>query len=240
MSAISTVLWPGCKALAPSVSALGGITVNKGGYHSTRNWLRANEPNDYSIQLPADKLGPGDEGSALDWTFTDAQRSNFGTIAKFSRRLYEAGQRKDPRAYPLREFYGNIDSDRTVEGWSFYRDRPGSSDSSHLWHIHFSVYRKYINDAAAMRSILSILSGEEDEDMPLTNDDIDRIWDRVTVENVWGVGDNPKVQADSALRLIGRDARDAKDGLVEVQKQLAEILKRLSAPATLDDSEGIE
>lgn len=81
---------------------------------------------------------------------------------------------------------------------------------------------------------------KSEEDMPLSNDDIDRIWDRVTVENVWGVGTGTKVQADSALRLIGRDARDAKDGLAEVREQLAEILKRLPAPATLDDSEGVE
>lgn len=176
-SAIEGVLWPGCKALAPEQSYNLGITVNKGGYHSTRNWLKANKPTDYSIQEAIDKLGPSDEGSALDWGFHDAnERSDFRTIAKFSRRLYEAGQNHDPRAYPLREFYGNTDLDRDVEGWSYFRDGPRSSDDTHLFHIHFSVWRKYINDPAAMRSILSILKGE---DMPLS--DADKKWIKDTI-----------------------------------------------------------
>jgi hypothetical protein len=158
----------------------GGITVNKGGYHSTRNWLKANKPTDYSIQESIDKLGPADAGSALDWTFSDAQRGDYKTIAKFSKRLYEAGKDKDPRAYPLREFYGNIDLDGTVEGWSYFRDEARSSDPSHAWHIHFSVWREYINDEAAMRSILSILKGE---DMPLSDSDLAKIKGMIPTAN---------------------------------------------------------
>jgi hypothetical protein len=171
-SAIEGVLMPGLLRLA-SNSRNSGITVYKTGYHGPRNWLKANHPTDYSIQLPADLQGPGDEGAGADWSFDDARlHGDYKTIAKFSRLLYEAGQRKDPRAYPLREFQGNIDSDRTVEGWSFYREHAiTTSDTSHLWHIHFSVWRKYINDADAMRSILSILSGkQEEEDMPTSKE----------------------------------------------------------------------
>lgn len=165
-SAIHDVLWPGIRDIVGSDAALSGITVNKGGYHSTRNWLRANEPGDYSIQLGIDQLGPGDEGAAIDVTFKSAQGGDFRNIAKFSTLLYEAGKRGDPRAYPLREFQGNIDLDRDVEGWSFYRDHAlTSSDKSHLWHIHQSIFRKYLNDAAAMRSILEIW-----DDMPSANE----------------------------------------------------------------------
>lgn len=172
MSAIDTVLVPGCLALS-SQCRNKGTTVLKTGYHGPRDWLRRNHPGDYSIELPIDQLGPGDKGAAFDLGFEDARlRSDFRTIAKFSNRLYVAGKNKDPRAYPLREFFGNIDLDRDVEGWSFYRDGPRSSDSSHLWHIHFSIWRKYINDAAAMRSILSILKGE---DMPLSESDLDKL-----------------------------------------------------------------
>lgn len=233
-SAIEGVLVPGCLALA-SNSRNSGVTVNKGGYHSTRNWLKTNQPDDYSIQLPADKLGPGDEGSAFDWSFDDARlHSDFKTIAKFSTRLYEAGQRKDPRAYPMREFQGNIDSDRTVEGWSYYRDHAlTTSDLTHLWHIHFSIWRKHINDPAAMRSILSILSGEEEDDMSLTAEDLLKIralvkeevtdkirtivrsevalvWEADVIPNVWnpenpGAGEN--VRAKNALANIGRDTK---------------------------------
>lgn len=156
MSAIVDVLWPGLKALAPA-SELGGILARKPGYHNSRDHL---PPTDYSVaEFAIDRMGPADEGSAIDWTFPNAQAGDFATIARFSRLLLAAGRAGDPRAYPMREFFGNADGDRQVDGWDFAKRRPSSSDSSHLWHIHISIHRKYIDDPAAMRSILSILSG---------------------------------------------------------------------------------
>jgi hypothetical protein len=236
VSAIDEVLVPGCRALAPVVFRNGGTTVYKSGYHGPRDWMRRNYPNDYSIQHAKDQKGPGDKGSAFDWTFDDARlRSDFSTIAKFSRRLYVAGQTKDPRAYPLREFQGNIDSDRTVEGWSFYRERAiTTSDTSHLWHIHFSVWRQYINDAAAMRSVLSILRGEDD-DMPSLEEIADKlardteflngvaqaILDRDGVPNLLNDPDNPNVRVDNALAEIRRDARQTKAAVAVILEKLS-------------------
>lgn len=159
--AIDTVLFPGFKAIVGDDLVNAGSYVVKPGYHNSRNNLLKSNPGDYSIQLAIDKEGPGDLGSAQDSTFKSAQAGNFANIAKYSKRLYLAGVAHDPRTYPMREFQGNIDSDRQVEGWSYYRGHElTSSDLSHLWHIHISVHRKYINDEAAMRSILSILAGE--------------------------------------------------------------------------------
>lgn len=158
MSAISEVLWPGLKALAPK-SELGGILARKPGYHNSRDHLPTT---DYSVgQFAIDREGPASEGSAIDWTFPDAQAGNYSTIARFSRRLLDAGRSGDPRCYPMREFFGNADSDQEVEGWDFAKKRTSTSDTSHLWHIHISIHRKYINDPAAMRSILAILEGDE-------------------------------------------------------------------------------
>lgn len=157
MTAISEVLWLGMKALVPT-SQLGGILADKPGYHNMRRRLPST---DYSVTLPIDKLGPDNEGSAIDWTFPNAQAGNYSTIALYSKRLYDAGVTDDPRAYPMREFFGNIDLDSTVEGWSYYRNAAASSDTSHLWHIHISIHRKYINDTAAMNSILDILGGDD-------------------------------------------------------------------------------
>src|SRR3990172_3421380 len=161
-SAIETILWPGLKALEPAQSVLSGIEADKPGYHNTRDrLLREGRTDDYSIQTAKDNKGPGDEGSAIDWTFRDAQAGNFSTIAKYSNRLYAAGVNDDPRAKTyLREFFGNTDSDRTVEGWSYYRDASATSDNSHLWHIHLSIYRKYINDIAAMHALLDLCAGK--------------------------------------------------------------------------------
>ncbi len=212
--AISTVLWPGAKETVGADLLLGGILAYKSGYHGPRNWMKQHYPNDYSIQLDIDKQGPGDLGSAIDLTFRSAQAGNYNNIAKYSKRLYQAGVDKDPRAYPMREFQGNIDSDTTVEGWSYYRGYAiTTSDKSHLWHIHISIHRKYINDEDAMRSILSIWNG--DDDMPLSDDDIKRIakavWDADVIPNIWGDPNlNPNIRAKNALVEIGNDANEIK------------------------------
>jgi hypothetical protein len=71
----------------------------------------------------------------------------------------EAGQAKDQRTAYMRESFGNTDSDDEVEGWDFSKHRTSTSTRSHLWHIHISAHRKYIEDKAAMGAILSILTG---------------------------------------------------------------------------------
>lgn len=217
MSAITDILVPGCRALAPDVFRNGGTTVFKPGYHGPRDWMRKYHPSNYSIQLAKDLKGPATKGSAFDWTFSDAQAGNYETIAKFSRRLYKAGQDDDPRAYPLREFQGNIDSDRTVEGWSYYRGHAlTTSDTSHLWHIHFSIWRQYIDNIAAMRSILSILKGEDDDDMPLTDADwakfrrivqqeVAKVWEADVIPNPTGDAGNPTLVAKNSVAEIRID-----------------------------------
>jgi hypothetical protein len=156
VTAIESVLWPGMKRLEPT-SKLGGVLARKPGYHNSRDHL---PPDDYSVRFPADKLGPADEGSAIDWTFPDAQRGDYSTIKVYSRHLLNAGKNRDPRTQYFREFFGNADDDREVEGWDFTKGQPSTSDTSHLWHIHLSVHRKWINSVEAMRAMLSILGGE--------------------------------------------------------------------------------
>lgn len=163
MSLITTELMPKVVKLEPKKSANGGTLARKPGYHNSRNHLikTLKRPWDYSIRWPLDQKGSGDEEAAFDWTFWDAQQGNYETIAKYSKRLLNAGHTKDPRATRyLREFYGNTDSDKVVEGWDFVRHAAASSDKSHLWHIHVSVRRKYVNDPKAMDAIYSLLSGE--------------------------------------------------------------------------------
>lgn len=154
-------LWEGFDVIEPS-TVLGGIYAPKTGYHDTR---MANPSGNYSVVLPVDKEGPDDKAAAIDLTFPDAQAKppNYATINKYSNRLYaagKAGRTNDPRTIYMREFYGNIDTDREVEGWDYHNNRPATSDSSHLWHIHISIHRKYVNDPEMTRAILSILKGE--------------------------------------------------------------------------------
>lgn len=141
-----------------STAQLGGIFADKPGYHNTRN---GNAAGNYSITSTLDKQGPGDKAAAIDITFPDAQSARYATIAKYASRLLRSGQDPaDERGNYLREFYGQTDSDTAVEGWDFQALISVTSDTSHLWHIHISVIRAYLDNWKAFRALLSILSGQ--------------------------------------------------------------------------------
>lgn len=152
-------LWERLHALEPSTQ-LGGIYANKSGYHNTRSANQRSWPGNYSARDAEDLTGP-DKASALDWTFPEAQRGDYGRISKYAGRLLASGRdMDDPRLNGLREFYGNADWDLEVEGWDARYLRTASSDSSHLWHIHFSFDRSLSDDMDNMRAILSVVAGE--------------------------------------------------------------------------------
>ncbi len=150
-------LWLQLKNLEPS-SELGGMFANKSGYHNTR---AANKPTNYSVREAEDQEGPADKCAALDWTFPDAQRGDYSTISKYCRRLMASSKdSNDPRLDNLREWYGQADTDSHVEGWDCRHLVEVTSDSSHLWHIHFSFDRGKVADFSTMGALLSVLKGE--------------------------------------------------------------------------------
>lgn len=136
---------------------LGGIYAHKPGYHSSREENQANWPGNYSIQLSLDQRGPDDKAAAIDYTMSDSEmRRRTGYLA-------EAAERDDPRLAALREFYGTLNS-RTVYG-RIKDSRTGSwqassADSSHLWHLHLSFFRAYVDTVAELIPLLSVLGGE--------------------------------------------------------------------------------
>jgi hypothetical protein len=156
-------LWRRLKELEPS-STLGGIYASKSGYHGTRDENKKRWPGNYSIREAEDQGGPGDKAAALDWTFPNAQRGDYSTIAKYTKRLLASGKdRNDPRLDGLREFYGQADSDRHVEGWDCRHLVDVTSDATHLWHLHFSFDRgkvASVEGRQVMERLLSVLSGE--------------------------------------------------------------------------------
>jgi hypothetical protein len=173
-------------------AVFGGIYANKSGYHNTRANHLKSRPNDYSIQAALDKQGPADKAAALDITFKDAQKSDFKTIRVYTKRLIDAMKKKDSRLYykgeaVVRECFGNADNDREVEGWSLYRGYAVSSDSSHLWHLHISFHRKFVNNWDAVKGVLDVLlarnanagggapSGSGKEDDEVKAEDIKKI-----------------------------------------------------------------
>lgn len=154
--------WEQLHELEPD-SELGGIYADKSGYHTTGEANERKWPGNYSIRDAADRRGPWwrTKASALDWTFPDAQRGRYTRIGRYTSRLMaSAKDPNDPRLdMVLREFYGQDDNDRIVEGYDERHEELVSSDPSHLWHIHFSFIRSKCGDFWAMWALLTVLMG---------------------------------------------------------------------------------
>lgn len=140
---------PGC-----TFSGVLGDRAHTYGYHRGRNVL---PKSDYSVRISLDKLGPSGAASALDLKFTASQMK-----VVTARLRKSALDTSDPRLECVREFYGTLNG-RTVFGlikndldgpW-----RSSTSDSSHLWHIHISFFRKFANDYAALRRVVDVMKG---------------------------------------------------------------------------------
>ena len=150
-----------------SSALLGGVYAAKPGYHNVRSALPSS---DYSTgrDIAADKLGPAGKASAIDLTMSAA------AMKLYSKRLDDAARAKDPRLRKggrpiLREFIGTKDG-KTVYCWVFVGGKalgvgadsgpdPGR-DSSHLWHLHLSFIREFIDDQVAHEQAFSVLAGE--------------------------------------------------------------------------------
>ncbi|GGK13268.1 hypothetical protein GCM10010124_02320 [Pilimelia terevasa] len=161
-----TILWEGARAKLGSDLRLGGIFANKAGYHGTRT---GNHPANYSVTRAVDKRGPADKAAAIDWTFASAQRGDFAHIIKITKRILSAYDNPaDPRigAHNTAEIYGTTNG-RTVTGR--LHGRPASSDSSHLWHIHFALNRELVGDTFTCRAVLSVVCGQSLADWKAQN-----------------------------------------------------------------------
>jgi hypothetical protein len=148
-------------------AVLSGTYAAKGGYHDKRNNIPST---DYSSgrDVQNDDEGPGNLSSGLDVSMNETQ------MIQVTTRLWNAAVNNDPRLkwngeYILREFIGTKNG-TTVHCWVFVGGIPlgvgsdqGSDpgrDKSHLWHVHYSVIRKFLNHMAALMQIASIAIGE--------------------------------------------------------------------------------
>ncbi len=153
----------------------------KPGYHCdyytlehTSGWT-----NDYSTQLADDQVGNGHPnehmGAGVDITFPSAQNGDYTSIRRYCDRVRAAWKARDPRLKGWREVLGNSsDGDSGADGYDFTSWTERTPDSSHKWHIHFSVLRRYVNVLEIFQAMMSILRGEtlahwqgaEGDDMP--------------------------------------------------------------------------
>lgn len=229
-------LWNEFDKIEPD-ARLNGIYTGKRGYHNTRaNHLagrNGGSPSDYSItDSPLDLLGPDDKAAAIDINLESARlRSDFRNIAKYSRRLMAAFQSRDPRLFydgkpVVREFFGNTDDDREVEGWSLLRGRAVTSDSTHLWHIHISFHRWAVEVWPAVAGVLAVLIGAEPE--PLPEDDMqlsDQMdvpqWLRDMFPNDKGLADG-SMSVQTALASGYAHSRTARAEIAELRRYVVD------------------
>lgn len=151
-----------CQSVPGAVfSGVLGDSSHTYGYHRGRSWdiMRGDYGvNDYSVVTPIDKKGPDNAASALDVSMPPDQ------MKICSGRMMRAMRGNDGRVDAFREFFGTINGN-TVTGWD--RNRPAdisddaytSSDKSHLWHMHFSIYREYSENWNILQFLPDVLDG---------------------------------------------------------------------------------
>lgn len=165
---ITDPMWRMWTARPVSNWRLGGIYANKSGYHNTVAANLSRWPGNYSIRFSLDlNRGPRDKARGIDFTMSDTQ------MRRHSQRLLDACNRNDPRLRGMREFYGTVDSRRVIgrirnDDRSAFRS--SSSDSSHLWHIHISVWAAYCDNWTVLSGIISVLAGESLEEWQRRSD----------------------------------------------------------------------
>lgn len=120
----------------------------------------------------------------------------------------------------VREVYGTTDG-RTVTGWDNVRNRTVTADLSHLDHWHAGFDRRRLTDRRLMERVLAVALGEED-DMPLTDEDVDKVWNERIV-----ISPTRDMQARNAHALAVRYSSNASKGIVGVLAGQAAIMAKL-------------
>jgi hypothetical protein len=156
---ITAEMWKLWESRPNLVWKLSGIYADKPGYHNTVIVNRKKWPNNYSIKEALDivKIN-NDKARAIDLTMTDAE------MVKCTTRMRNSAQDpNDPRLGAVKEFYGTLDNknvfglskDTTDGPW-----RRSSADSTHLWHVHTSIYTSFVANWGMLSPLLSVWSGE--------------------------------------------------------------------------------
>ncbi|WP_433460685.1 hypothetical protein [Micromonospora sp. CA-248212] len=210
-----------------------GDNAHLRGAHRSQEWIERSRyctSRTYTVQsgLTAEQKR---HVAGLDFT----PGSDMQMIAQCKRLL---AAMKAGRLDEVREFYGNVDGDRIVDGWDNVADRAASSDSSHLWHWHLTIDRRHCRNKALMERILSIALGlpTEDDDMtPEEHNWLATVHKNLTVLD----GRNPIGQVYTRLtngtdEVFGKDHQQTFPSLTALGKQLTAVQTLLTGLAGKD------
>ncbi|MBQ0903387.1 hypothetical protein [Micromonospora sp. U21] len=188
---------PGPDDLEPAEVGIVGDPAHRGGYHCGSDRVVTN---DYSVvESPRDRAGLTLDAAALDvGGFEVRAGGRTHTLSSFS--LWCVGQcvanAADTR--DIREIIYSPDGS-AVRRWDRLGKRT-SGDSSHRWHTHFSFFRDAIKagrDQTPLFRRYLTTTGLLEDDMPLTDDDVRKIW-------TWDLQNGPGT--DEAYRVLNRTA----------------------------------
>lgn len=160
---MATVATPQVRGLAAAwdklfkSAKLSGIVPDRshlarGGYHCSREDQPSTK--NYSVVRPDDKGGPSNAAAAIDMTM------NAADMKSCTLRLAAAyDNTKDPRRKYINAFNGCTNG-KTATRYDVYARKKSSASKDHVWHVHLSIRRKYVQSPTAMKAILSLLKGE--------------------------------------------------------------------------------
>lgn len=197
----------------------------RGGYHMS---IIDNPAGNYSITRKDDAAPPGtwprDCASAVDMNLnlTDMKRCHARLVGVWRNRA------NDPRAKYINGHNG-WDGNDGPGRYDWVTGAVSSADDGHKWHVHLEWKRRYVNDPAASKAILSILKGETvaqflGGDMPLDTNDLVKIWSH-DIKNGDGV--------DPAYVVLNRSADNATAARAEVAAVRTELAKLGAQVATM-------
>jgi hypothetical protein len=159
---IGTTLCHAYGVTADHFGAKGNMT-HYTGYHRSRDYILNSSystygSRDYSVIQAQDQGGDPRDVSAFDFTpAVWGTADNRNKMMVLTKRLLAAAQASDPRLANLREFAGTLDG-KTVVTYDLGRHTFKSPfDSSHLDHIHGSIWRS--RAATDHAGILSVMLG---------------------------------------------------------------------------------
>jgi hypothetical protein len=143
-----------------------GDTVHMRGAHRSQEWIlnsRYCTSRTYTVQqgLTADQLQ-----HIAGFDFTPGTAADMVAMCRRLDAALRAGRLEE-----IREFYGNTNGDRIVDGWDNLNNRAATSDDSHLWHIHLSFDRRQLRNRGLMERVLAVMLGDpvKEDDMALTD-----------------------------------------------------------------------
>lgn len=143
-----------CRGLGVSRASFGvkGDNWHLNGGHRSQEWIlnsRYCTSRTYSIEggLTADQLR---HISAFD--ITPKNRADMLRISQNIDKVTRAGQLEE-----LVEWFGNTNNDTRVDGFNNIRNAVATSDSSHLWHLHGRLGRRYLRNWPVLNRVLKAL-----------------------------------------------------------------------------------